>query len=350
MTLRRHARLFAALSCIVSCGTAESATPELKPQQFPGFSVDVPEGEVVKSSRLPFAGRHEVRLPQPEMLERLNPLDHTVPAPRVIVSWAQHDLDDGEHFQLLRGSLLKSLPGKNVQVLKESSTRADVNVLVIGEPGKPIALGTRRCERGFNVDVMVMVSTDVDEQFALARRITESIRCALTDANRRRPEAATRLPPGFVRVKREQFPTYVTLSGEQLVVNFTTGNVLGEPKAYGAVITGLLSEGLGVPVAQIQSEVVPVKSTPARQIGLLRVHIAGDSSYVGSVWCPKLGVTFLAFYASSMPAEVRARELLDSLGCPGEPSEEPPDAKPLFEASCADGDAEACATLEQLAF
>jgi len=42
--------------------------------------------------------------------------------------------------------------------------------------------------------------------------------------------------------------------------------------------------------------------------------------------------------------------MLDSLGCPGEPSEEPRDAKPLFEASCADGDADACAALKEYAF
>jgi len=350
--MSRHGRhvvrfLFASLTwCAGTVGGAE----ELKRQQFPGFSIELPEGKVVGSSQVAFAGRHEVRLPEPGVLDNLNPLDHRVSAPRIVLSWAQHGLDDDEYNALLRGALLKSLPGNDVRVLKENAPSPDVHVVVLGQPGLPIAFGTRRCERGFNVSVMVAVSKDVDEEFVLAKRIAESIRCALTDANRRRLEAATRLPAGFVRVMHEPVPTYLTLSGEHLVVNFTAGNQLRDSQTLSVVFKGLLSEVTGVPVAQIRISVVATKSTPERQTGLLYIMAAGDSGYVGALWCPKIGVTFMGIYTAPAPTQSRAAELLDSLGCPGEPSEEPRDAKPLFEASCKDGDADACTTLKQHSF
>jgi hypothetical protein len=352
MRMHRHRQCLAPLLAASAawCISDACGAQELERRQFPGFSVELPEGKIASSSQFPFAGRHEVRLPPPTALDRLNPLNHRFSEPRVIVSWGQHGLDNGEYYQLLRGTLLKSLPGTNVRVLKETATSPDINVVVIGDPGVPLAYGTRHCERGFNVDVMVGVSSDVDEQFELAKRIAASIRCALTDANRQRPQAATRLPAGFVRVKHEANPTYLTLSGEQLIVNFTPGNALRDPQAFSAVIKGLMSEALGVPVAEIRTSILPVKSTPERQTGLLQVALTGESGYVGALWCPKTGATFMGIYTSAQSTAARAGELLDSLGCPGEASVEPRDARPLFEASCADGDAAACATLKEFSF
>jgi hypothetical protein len=352
MKVRRHVQLLTPLLCVSGawCTIAECSAQELKRQQFPGFTVDLPEGTVVSSSKFPFAGRHEILLAEPAPADRLNPWNHRTEKPRIVISWGQHGLDGGEYYRLLRGTLLKSLPGDDVRVLKESATSPAVRVVVVGEPGKPLAYGTRDCEGGFNVDLVVSVSKDVDEQFALTKRVADSIRCALTDANRRRPQAATRLPAEFVRVARESIPTYLTLSGEQLIVNFTPGNALRNTEALNAVITGLLSEAGGGAVADIRTRNIPVKSTPERQTGLMNVTIVGETGYVGVLWCPKLGVTFMGIYIAPSPTEVRARELLDSLGCPGEPTEEPRDAKPLFEASCADGDADACAALKEYAF
>lgn len=348
----RHTRLVARFlfASLTSCASTVGGAQELKRQDFPGFSIELPDGKVIGSSQFAFAGRHEVRLPEPGMLDNLNPLDQRISRPRVVLSWAQHGLDNDEYIATLRGGLLKSLPGDDVRVLKEEATSPDVHVVVIGQPGLPVAYGSRRCERGFNVDVMVGVSRDVDEQFALAKRIAESVRCALTDANRRRPEAATRLPAGFVRVMHEPIPTYLTLSGDSLVVNFTPGNQLRDAQTLTVVFKGLLSQATGVPVPQIRVNIVSTNSTPDRQTGLLYVTAGGDSGYVGALWCPKIGVTFMGIYTARDPKQSLAEDLLNSLGCPGEPSEEPRDAKPLFEASCKDGDTEACTTLKEHAF
>lgn len=338
----------AVASLSLLCGAA-LAGEELVREQFPGCSVSLPKGDIKSSTKNPFAGRHEVRLARPSLLDHLNPLSHRVPAPRVVLSWSQHGLDAGEYYDHLRGTLLKSLPGKPA-VLEELKAH-DAWVSVIGDASAPVGFGTRQCERGFNIDVVVGVSTDVDEQFALTRQIVDSMKCTLTEANRRALEAATRLPNGFLRIKRETTPTYASLSGETIVINFTTGNVLRDPKIFSDVMVGSVSQASGLPVSKIRSTTLPLESTPGRKAGLLHLGLPdGEVAYIGALWCPKLGVTFMSVYTGQSPVETRARVLFASVDCPGEPSQSPDDAKPVFEAACKAGNAYACGMLAEFAF
>jgi hypothetical protein len=346
-----NARLAACGALLLAAPMGAYASDEFAPAELPGFTLSLPGGDVITTSRLGFAGRHEVRLPGPSPLDRLNPLSKRVSEPRVVVSWNQHGLADGEWYPQLRGTLLKSFPGKNVQVLREHAISKHSWVTVVGDPKAPVGFGTRRCEAGFNVDVLVAVSTDIEEQFAFTRKIIESVRCALTDANRRRPEAATRLPKRFGRVMREQFPTYVTTAGEQLIVNFTTGDVLMNPKALNAVMAGTISQATGIPLASLKMTTIAVAQQPERKDGLLRMDAQdGVTAYVGALWCPQLGVTFLSVYTAPDVAESGARAIMSSISCPDKPSDPPADARPAFDAACKKDDANACQTLRDLAF
>jgi len=344
-------RLAACSALLLAAPNGAYAGDEPAPVQLPGFTVNLPSGDVINTSQLGFAGRHEIRLPEPSMLDRMNPLSKRIAQPRVVVSWSQHGLADGEWYVQLRGTLLKSFPGENVQVLKEQRSSKDSWVTVVGDAKAPVGFGTYRCEAGFNVDVVVAVSADAEEQFTFTRGIIESVRCALTDANRRRPEASMRLPKDFGRVLREQFPTYVTTAGEQVIVNFTTGDVLRNPKALNAVMAGTMSQAMGIPVATLKMTTITVAQESERKDGLLRMETKdGEAAYIGALWCPKLGITLLSVYSAPDASEARARVIVASISCPGKPSDPPGDAKPTFEAACKKGDSTACQMLRELAF
>jgi hypothetical protein len=189
----------------------------------------------------------------------------------------------------------------------------------------------------------------VDQQFALTQQIAESVVCELTDANRRRQEAATHLPKEFLRVRSEQNPTYVTLTGERLAVSMTPRDVLRDPKTFNTVMIALTSEALNIPVGQLTATTMPVESA-TRKSGLVQLDTKGQGTmFVGALWCPKSGVTVISIYSSESPRADRARALLAAIGCPGETGDSPPDAGPALKDACSRGNHAACQMVEEFA-
>jgi hypothetical protein len=324
---------------------------ELERVQFPGFAMSLPKGTVVSSAQLASVGRHEIALEGPSLLDRLNPFNTTIEHPKVVVSWNQHSLAEDEYLELLRVSIVKSVPDPDAGLLRETGTPGRGWAAVVGFGSAPVGFGTRACERGFNVDVVVAVARDAGVQFELARRIVESVRCALTDANRMRLQAATRLPAGFARVPGQDFPTYATVDGEVLYENFTPGDLTSDREAVRTVFQGMFSAALGLDRTALQVEELAELQGSHGAVPLWRVSAPDDSAfYVTGLWCPNAGATFLPFYTSRDLIEERARSVLGTVGCPGEPTVAPPDATPLFEAACASGNEVACSLREEYEF
>ena len=314
---------------------------ELQPVQFPGFAISLPKGTVVSSTQLPSVGRHEIALEGPSLLDRLNPFDTRVEHPKVVASWSLHNLAENEHVEILRVGIL-SIPGADARRFRETGTPEQGWAAVL-DGRAPVAIGTRPCERGFNVDVVVSVTRDAGAQLELARRIVESVRCALTEANRLRLEAATQLPTGFARVAGQALPTYATVDGEVLNINFASGDVMSNRERARTVLHGLFSGGFGIDRSALQFEELAPLEGSRGAASVWRMLVPDTPAlYLVGLWCPNAGATFMPLYSSIDPIEQRARDVLGTVGCPGEPTIAPPDATPLFEAACAGGNQFAC--------
>lgn len=345
--LRHVVALAFAVATLTGCSDHAIDEPELQRVSLPGFSIDLPAGRVQNASKEAFAGRHDVQLPDPGILRRLPFASGRRQAAKVSVSWNEHGLEDEEYSGFLRGVALKAIP--NSTVLREATLAPGSWVLTIGGPKASVTYASHSCEPGFNVVLVVGVNTRANADFGLASKIIRSVACSLTDANRKLPEAATRLPPEFARVMGEKDPVYLSLAGESLDVSFTSGDIPGSP-AFSTVITALVSQVTGVPPAQVVVKEIPVSNDDDRRHRLVGASAGETLLYEGALWCPNLGVTFMTTYTSTHPSDERAHRVFDSIYCPGEPGESPPDAKPILEAACTAGQSTACEFLKLYSF
>jgi hypothetical protein len=142
-------------TALLASGTEAGAGDDLARTHLPGFTLKLPAGQVVSTSNTAFAGRHEVRLPKPSLLEKLNPKDQRIAEPRVVVTWNQHGQYPRDWYKQLLGTLVKGLPDENSGVLLEQSTAPGVWISIVGDATAPLGYGSVGCERGFNVDVIV---------------------------------------------------------------------------------------------------------------------------------------------------------------------------------------------------
>lgn len=320
---------------------AQVSAEEMKRVQLNGFSLLLPAGTVVAESTLPFAGRHELRL---------EASGKRTSNPRVVVRWSFHGLANEEYRQLLVDGLSKTLPG-DARVIREAGSLDKGWAAIMGGQGSTLGLGLFGCERGFGIELVVSVSKDREEQFALTRDVISSVRCSLTDANRQRPVAATQLPKEFLTIPDQEFASYATLEGEVMNVNFTGGDITRNRELAKKVIHGMFSGGLQIAKDDIVFVPLADVITLRHRTVLWKVSFPETPYlYMGMLWCPKLDVTFMPLYIAEDATEKRVREIIGSIGCPGDPHRAPPDARAPFEAACAKGNEFACGLRKEYSF
>jgi hypothetical protein len=341
---------YPAVIALLACGFSEEAlSEELKRVPLNGFSLLLPGGEVTQNSRFDFAGRYELALPAPG-IALLNPFDRRVVEPKLIVRWAQHGLANDEYRRFLTDGIVQSLPGP-ARVLRETGALERGWAALMGGDGSAIGVGSFACEPGFNVDVIVSVSRDPDAQFAMTRDIISSVRCSLTDANRRRPVAATLLPNSFLAVPDQQFATYASLDGELLNVNFTGGNITSDRDIARQVLPGMYAGLLQTDKENVRFELLDDVVTARSRFVFWKISLPEiPPLYMGMLWCPKVDLTFMPLFVSERASEARARQIIGTLGCPGDPTRQPPDARAPFKAACEKGDQYACELREEYGF
>jgi hypothetical protein len=320
--------------------------PELHPVSLPGFSINLPTGWVTNTTKEGFAGRHDLLLTDSGILRRLPLATGRRPEATVSVSWSRHGLDDKGYSSFFRDAALSSIP--NSKVVREATLTSGNWVLTIGSPAESATYAFHSCEPGFTIVVFVDVNTRANANFGLANRIIQSATCSLTEANRKRPEAATRLPREFARVTAQQEQTYFTPVGETLSIGFNAGDLPGSP-AFMTLMGALTSHATGVPPAQLIIKEIPLPDGDGRKHRLVSASTGGSLFYEGALWCPKLGMTVMATYLAMQPSDERARQVFDSIYCPGEPGESPPDAKLILDDACNAGNSTACQLLKSYA-
>jgi len=351
--VKRFARAFL-LSCaglLLAGSRAFADDAELRRISLPGFSIEVLEGKVISTSASPSEGKHVIELPAPGILEKTLEKAHDVG--RLVIEWSSQPLSQDEWKKMLLPTFVDALnSGANSdnQLLKEAASGKDRWIYVMGTPKVPIGFGVINCDTAFSVTVTFTRYRDVERQFAGLSRIVNSVQCAVTDANRVRPIAATRLPAKFGRTPDRDVQIFQALDGEQVLINFTQSDVQRDPEVYRKIVRALLKNALGVDVPDSQLEILPEGSPrPAGKSSLMRANFPATQEilYVGTQYCPAMNLSVISMSFSPKSTDQLARERQSQVGCPGEESTESPSFASIADAACSAGQKQFCG-LEQL--
>jgi hypothetical protein len=330
---------------VVACSRKRDAAADFERVTLPGFSIELPRGEVTLTSTAASAGKHEVKLPKPSFMDVVT--QRAVNAPKLSVEWMAQSFSreewDQQMVPIFTQALAREIPG--AKVLRQESLAADRWLHVIGLPTSPVAFGIVSCDQAFSVLVVHGRFRQPDLEAAEVRRILRSVTCNVTDANRARVEAAVRLPPGFGRTSDPQLQMYRSLNGEQLTTSFASGDAQRDAGIYHHLILSLLSTSLGKQLND--SQLVQLDSAVQGAEGkrsLARVEFPDTQEriYVGTTYCADRNLTLISFWFSARRDDALARERQSQTGCPGGTSTPLPRFEAMVEQACKAGDQRAC--------
>lgn len=310
---------------------------------FPGFSVNLPDGEIVSRSALPSQGQYKLKL-EGSMLEHLR--HDIVRNGAARVSWSSQPMTleewNRDYLPLITGALSSSVPGAKLmqqEVLDENRWLS-----IVGAERVSLAIGVVRCDETFQVEIHYTRYHDSPRQIADLRELVSSVRCQVTDRNRTRPVASTRLPENFGRVAGQDLQLLRSLDGEELALNFTQGDIQRDEKLYLSIIKPLLAQSFDTEPAKLQIRVVAIPRTDrAETVSLLHATVPGSNPmYVGSVYCKSLSLSLMSIWTAPRATDALALERLGQVGCPGSPSTPSPSFDSLVDAACRSGNPDAC--------
>jgi hypothetical protein len=345
----------ATLLCVISLlsiGCSKSAEKDADFQRviLPGFSIELPAGTVVSTSTLPTGGKHEIKLPDPTFIQET--VDKESDAGRVSVHWTSQSYTQEEWKKLLMPTFVQAFnmsDRPSAEVLKEVSSGNDRWMYIIGDQRSPVGVGVINCDPSFSVILAFARYRDVERQLAQLRRIVESVQCAVTDANRARPVAATRLPGKFGRTPDPDIQLFQSLDGEQMAINFTPSDVQRDQTIYRKIMHSFLANvgQIEIPESQL-ALIVAGEPHPAGKSSLMRAHFpeTGENLYIGTLYCAKLGLSLISLWSAPQAGDQLAKERLSQVGCPGDASTSTPAFASLAESACAAGETRFCGLKE----
>jgi hypothetical protein len=331
---------------LAACARKDADRGEFERVTLPGFSIELPHGEVQRTSKAPSAGKHEIKLPAPSLMDIA--LRRSVSSPQVSVEWMAQSFSreewDGQMLPIFTQAVSRTVAG--ARLLRQEALDNGSRLDVIGVPGSPVAFGVVRCDEKFSVLVVHAHFRDPDREAEEIRGILRSVTCNVTDANRARVVAAVRLPPKFGRTMDRDVQMYRSLDGEQMTLNFTSGDIQREQKAYRNVMLALLSTSMGTQLRD--SQLISLDTAAQHASGktsLLRAEFSGTEKrlYVGSVYCADRNLTLISIWFSAQRDDGLARERQSQIGCPSESSTTLPSFETLVDEACKSGDRAACA-------
>jgi len=297
----------------------------------------------VSSSSLPSQGKHKLKL-EGSMLEHWR--HDIVRNGAASVSWTSQPMTleewNRDYLPVITAALSSSVPG--AKLMEQESLDDDRWLSIVGSERVPLALGVVRCDGAFQVEITYARYHDSRRQIADLRELVSSVRCQVTDRNRTRPKASTRLPDTFGRVGGQDLQIFRSLDGEHLAINFTHGDIQRDEKLYLSVIRHLLAQSHEAEPAKLQTRVVAIPRTDRPETAsLLHVTLpAKDPIYVGAVYCKSLDLSLISLWTAARATDELAQERLGQVGCPGGPSTPSPSFDSLVEAACRSGDRDAC--------
>jgi hypothetical protein len=326
----------------VLAGTSMAAVSAMKPTELPGFTLELSEGKVTRATTLPSNGSYH-----------LLPTAPGVANPMVNVYWSQHGRSHEQWVVMFRDQTIRSIVGNSGVVNNELTIAPGRWIAFIGDgsTGEGAAIAVVTCEEGFSVQVIVNTSNELGAEMRVVRAIAESVKCALTAANRQTVQATVKLSRRFGRLPIPGSQSYYSLDDELIMLKPVPGNAFarGVPLMR-EMILGILSGSGKISPEKMDFIILDQDDTPGAQRLLVRFngHPDIERRYVGIMNCDSIGATINSVILMPAIDDAKARGLFGAFGCPGGVSTElSPIADVLLDA-CADGKEIACGFRERL--
>jgi hypothetical protein len=268
------------------------------------------------------------------------------------IEWSSLSYSHEEWKTMILPALLGALEGKVIQgarLLKEAEAGKDRWVYVLGTPQAPIGAGVVNCDSEFSVSITFARYKDIERQFAELDRIVKSVQCEVTDANRARPIAATRLPRKFGQTPDRDIQIFQALDGEQLMINFTQTDVQRNPFLYRQIMRSMLVNSIGIEFPEKDLKTLsPGSPSPAGKSSLMRLDFpaTNETLYIGTQFCPEIDLSLISMWTAPGASDQLARERQSQVGCPGEESSATPTFASIADAACAAGEKQFCGLRE----
>lgn len=310
--------------------------------QLPGFSLELPAGEISKSTALPSDGSH-----------KLIPAVDGVANAMVSVYWSQHGKSHDEILVLHRDKMLRAIVGESEVINNELTIAPGRWIGFVGDEatGEGAGMAVVTCEHGFSVMVVVNTSNELKKELRVTRDIAQSVRCALTAANRQTIQATVRLSRRFARVPIPGAQNYYSRDDELIMVNPIAGNSFarGLP-AMREMFLGIMASSVKLSVENVEYVPVHQVETPGAQRLLVRFngHPDIERRYIGVMYCGNVEATINSVIVMPAIDDAKAREIFAAFECPGGESTELSDVHEVLLDACAEGKVFACGLRERL--
>lgn len=338
--------------CAMTCGSARAA--DLRTLELPALSVSLPEGRIVRQSKLAGTGTLEMSLDDEAALESLaGKLDRTKlmerGARQINVQWDAFPLSSDAERTMVLNAVIKALPIRNAAILREESLSEQRKVYVVGLPEVPIAVSFIDCAEGRGVTVSLAFTRDIDVLVAAAGRVARSVVCkAVTAAEL--PKAAYRLPKNFGRRPEPGMDMFMSLEGEVLVSLFAAQDVQRMQGMFVKVLGSMMGGILGIPEDQVSLTALDLKALPDQPSITAVMKTSGDldGAIVNVRYCEAQELSLIVLWYADGGEQDLAVERIRQVGCPGEPTEPVATMADLFGGECQAGNQFACDVLKNL--
>jgi hypothetical protein len=207
------------------------------------------------------------------------------------------------------------------------------------------------CPVELGLGLVLRLHSSQQAQLEAMRELLRSVQCGREPVAPLRPRAAVQLPDGFGRVVDTELQRYRSLDGETLAIKATEGDmfagndVLSGDELWEIAVGTVSQIERGKPMKRewVLGVVVPER-TDLRPTKLARVDFPGDGHpvYFGGIYCagPDLGI--VAIIRLQRADDALAGRRLSQIGCPDDPTREPPEFNKVAELACRMGDARGC--------
>lgn len=322
------------------------AGPTLKRVVLPGFSLQLPEGEVKKSTHSPYAGTYQLVLSnRPKFIDMLR--HQRLESREIRVLW-QSGYGTVDDVPAMPGLMAKALGME----LEEKPAPAPGRALGIGSlNGKVIAFGFAFCG-GVSINLIYGGPLSrAKEVESTARKILVSLEC--TERSLKLGPLLPHLEWPFLygKVADERNGQFYALDGDAMYVNVTTNDVTSHAELMKNFAMAAIRSTAESDQLEIVSRVVPYPGN--KFASLLRFDwVQGGQPaalYFAARYCPELDVSFMTAIEPVPSEDAAAVKIANGVQCPGDTEPPPPTVDAAFGAACRAGDQLACDRWKELA-
>jgi hypothetical protein len=320
--------------------------------QLPGFSVELPVGQVEKSTKLTSAGSHHLKLMPlwaaslPQAVRDVAQLNKGT----LSVHWRAGAMTPAD-LKEVRDALVKSTAaaiGWHVEHINDEQGRW---VALISDGRHRMSIAGAYCAPGLSIYVNLAMP-DAAAIESEARRVIQSLVCRLGSKIPELPVLGVTLTSDYGYVPDSLQDMYVSVHGPFLTVSPSDGNILAGKGAV-PLLNHLFGTLMGAPGAKLDLRREDIKRPDAQPAALFEAQGAnglpeGNALIIGALYCQDLDLSyFLAMMGEGVTTN-DVRQLVLHADCSGYSGERPPPAGDVLGKACDAGEGQACGNLSEL--